>query len=286
MNSSELPDWFADFKKIPTLPHDVHHLIRAFANEEIDFHSLAKIIETHPTISTRLIALANSAWANNSGVPVTSIQQTCLKLGLNIVRGVSIGLAVMAPFNVSYCPDFDIKRYWVSSMLVAQGASALALTLPAVERDEYFVDTVHTAGILHNLGLLCLADLKPRETGQAIRFKDANPELSLNQALRRALKTDYCQVGGYLAASWGVPGVLVAIITHQEDGDYQHEYWKQVLLVRAAAQMVECLFRGEGLTSYRQLENVSISDESQARVFTSLQQQFEVLSEMAKALFH
>jgi HD-like signal output (HDOD) protein len=285
MTNPELPDWFANFKRLPPLPHDVHHLVKALSDDNLGIAQLARIIEKHQTVATRLIALANSAWANHSKEPVTSIEKTCLKLGLNIVRGVSIGLAVMKPFNVSQCPGFDIKRYWASSMLVAQGAAALADVLPASERDDQFVQTVRTAGILHNIGLLCLADLMPQETHRAFSLIKASPEIALNQVLRDILNTDYSEVGGFLTAHWGLPDVLVAVIKQHCELSYQGPYWKQTVLVGSAAHMVGLLFRNEDMQPLQQLEMLDVSQERQQQLFIDLQVQFPKILELAKVLF-
>ncbi|ANE55731.1 HDOD domain-containing protein [Methylomonas sp. DH-1] len=281
----ELPACFADVKQLPALPHDVHHLIKALADDGLDYAGLARVLETHPTICSRLIALANSAWINNNGEPVTSIERTCFKLGLNIVRGVSIGLAVMKPFNVYQCRSFDIRRYWASSMLAAQAATELARALPDAEVDEAFVQTVHTAGILHNLGLLCLADTMAAQTQEALQLKQANPQWHLNQALRKTAATDYCEIGAYLAQYWGIPDALVTSIEHHRHSGYRGDYWRQALIVGAATRMVGALFKDGEMPALELLAVLAISENAEQRCFAHLQAEFAKTQELAKVLF-
>ncbi|AMK79049.1 MULTISPECIES: HDOD domain-containing protein [Methylomonas] len=281
----ELPECFADVKRLPSLPHDVHQVVKALSNDDLDYARLAKILAGHATISSRLIALANSAWFNNSSEPVTSLERTCLKLGLNIVRGVGIGLAVMKPFNVRDCRSFDIKRYWVSTMLVAHAARSLSDEFALEQGNEQLAQTVHTGGILHNIGLLCMADIMPEETNQALRFKQANPEVDLNQALRKVLHTDYCEVGAHLADSWGIPEALVAIIRYHRNLAYEGTYWRQAAIVGAAAQMVGSLFDDIDTWPVVAFEKLAISPAHQTELFADLQSQFLKTQELAKVLF-
>ncbi len=281
----ELPACFADVKQLPALPHDVHHLIQALADDGLDYAKLARVLETHPTICSRLIALANSAWLNNNGEPVTSIERTCFKLGLNIVRGVSIGLAVMKPFNVNLCRSFDIRRYWASSMLTAQAATDLAWALQDNEINDTFVQTVHTAGILHNLGLLCLADMMAAQTQDALQLKKAKPQLHLNQALRKTTGTDYCELGSYLAQYWGIPDALSTIIEHHRHPGYRGDYWKQTLIVGAATRMVSALFKDVETPDLEIREHLAIPENTEQRCFAQLQTEFAKTKELAKVLF-
>lgn len=285
MNNSLLPDWLAGIECLPGLPHDIHRLISVITDDSMDYKRLAKVLEAHQSISSRLLTLANSAWANTGG-EVTSIEQACFKLGLNIVRGVSIGLAVMKPFNVAFCPAFDIKRYWSTSMLVAHGAAVLANQMPVAQKEPHFVETVHTAGILHNIGLLCLADLKPQETHKILALASDDPQLKVDQVFRAIMKTDYCEVGGLLAASWGIPEALVACIQYHRCVDYKGPYAQQVLLVGVAAHWVSLLYRQESLHASSYLEQQAIDSERQAAVFSKLEVQFRKTRELAATLFH
>lgn len=285
MTNPALPNQFADLKGLPSLPHDVHQVVRALSDDNLDYAKLANILSAHATISSRLIALANSAWFNNSSEPVTSLERTCLKLGLNIVRGVGIGLAVMKPFNVRSCQSFNIKRYWISTMLVAHGASRLAEDIKAEPTTDYLAQTVHTAGILHNIGLLCMADMAPAETHRALYFKQLHTEVDLNQALRKVLHTDYCDLGAHLTRLWGIPEALVTAIQYHRDSAYSGAYWQHAALVGAAAQMVGSLFDNLDTWPPGLCNKLKISATRQAEVFAELETEFQKTKELAKVLF-
>lgn len=286
MNSADMPNNLGQIKRLPALPHDAHLLVKALSDEHIDYGKLTKVLAGHPTISSRLIALANSAWYNNSGEPVTSLERCCLKLGLNVVRGVGIGLAVMKPFNVRSCPEFDIRRYWASTMLTAQAAAALSECLREKADNRQFAQTAHTAGILHNIGLLCLADIMPDATRKALREKIAKPDIALNDALRQVMSTDYCEVGASLTGQWGIPEALVTAIRFHRDSHYRGHYWQQALVVGGAVEMVGYLFENQESIYPQQLQELNIDPERQLEIFNALREQYPKTLELAKLLFH
>ena len=284
MNNLVLRQKIVDCKAIPNLPKQAHRLLRAFNNEDLDYRDLTKIIADHPTIAARLIALANSAWASPA-TPVNSLERACVNLGLTVVRSVSIGLALISPFKISACPAFDIRRFWVSSKLVADGAVLLASVLPNLPQPAY-IQTLYTGGLLHNIGLICLADLLPKETHQALLSVSSTPDLTVNQALYRLIQTDFCEVGGLFAETWGLPEDLVAIIKFHQAADYQIDNWQAIGLVGYSAAMVGALFDNQAeLPSFIPAEKLGISPADQQQVFEKLKPLFLDTSELAKALF-
>lgn len=284
MNNTLLRQKILDSKRIPILPKEVHHLIKAFNHDDLSYRDLAKIIQMHPVIAARLIALANSAWAAPS-VSINSLEQACVNLGLTIVRSVSIGLALISPFNTSACPSFDIRHLWVSSKLVADTAVLLASSKP-VQPDHVFLQSLHTGGLLHNLGLICLADLMPKETHQALLKVKTTPLLTVNEALFEILETDFCEIGGFFSEIWKLPEELISIVKHHRDADYHGQYWEPISLVGNSAIMVSALFKNqEALPELALKESLHISQADQQQVFESLQPMFGKTTELAQALF-
>ncbi len=284
MNNSLLRQKILDSKRIPILPKQVQHLIKAFSNDDLEYRDLAKIIADHPVIAARLIALANSVWAAPS-LPVKSLEQACINLGLSIVRSVSIGLALISPFNISACPAFDIRHFWISSKMAADAAVLLA-SARTNPPEQTFLQTLHTGGLLHNLGLICLADLMPKETHQALLQVKATPGLTVNQALYELLETDFCEVGGFFAETWGLPEELVIVIKHHRDTHYQGQYAEQTSLVGNAALIVSTLFsRQTTLPALSLTPPLNSSQAEQQQLFDKMQNLFLKTTELAQSLF-
>ncbi|EGW55045.1 putative signal transduction protein [endosymbiont of Tevnia jerichonana (vent Tica)] len=252
-------------------------------DDEIGFHELAHEIERFPTITARLISLANSAWASPRS-PVTNLNQACVQLGLQVVRSLSIALAISSPFNPSRCPAFHAERFWCTCMLVGEGAGRLSEQAGA--RLECDPQTARTAGLLHSLGLLWLADNIPEETAQALSLDEADPTSCVRQALRQTVGDDYCSVGGCLGQAWALPDVLTNAMRYHCDKSYHGTSWQTAALVGSAANMVSRLYRGEDFQAEDpRLKKLEFAESELESVFQKLADQFERTQELAKALF-
>ncbi len=228
--------------KLPTLPAGTLHLLNSLTNENIDYIELASIIEKFPNIAAKLISLANSAWSSPAS-PITSLESTCSRLGLGVVRSTSIALAVAAPFNPVSCISFDPEYFWCSALMTADAASRLALVVSS--SNGLAPSTARAAGLLHNLGLLWLVDRLPTEVEQALTMVKNNQAETLQQALIHVLGFDQMQAGGYLGARWELPEPLVRGMTHYPETNYQGPQSEIVTTVGLAAKLVSTILKEE-----------------------------------------
>lgn len=284
MKNIALRQRILDSKRTPTLPNQARVLLQAFSNDTLSYQDLATIVANHPPIAARLIALANSAWAAPSQ-PVDSLEKACLNLGINIVRSVSIGLTLISPFNVSACPSFDLRHFWISSKLVADIAVMLASSMPT-EPQPAVLHAIHTEGLLHNLGLLCLADILPKETHHALTRVNSGSEQNVMDTLRVNMGTDYCEIGGLFAEIWGLPPSLVTVIQHHCANNYRGDYWDHTQLIGGAAKMVSAAYKGQQTApELAMLEPLSIKPDDRQHIFGQLQFLLPATTELANALF-
>jgi len=249
--------------RVPSLPTGIAHLMEILANDEISFAELTRELERYATICARLISLANSAWAATSA-PITTVEGACKHLGFNVVKSTSIALAVSSPFSPSKCPAFSCDRFWQDALSTAEIATILA------EQVESSLDTcsqtVRTAGLLHNLGLLLLVDSLPEATGRALQAVQADPTRSLHKELSYHCGIDYCQAAQTLFGSWGFPSELTDIIVHQNDEEYRGNLWKASQLLMLSKQVVGSL--REPPEDINQLRFIEVDGISQGKVLS------------------
>lgn len=210
-NSNLLKQQISQHPELPVLPPGIAPLLKALNDNDIHYRDLAKELEKFPSIAIKIVAIANSAWAAPD-MPITNLPDACSRIGLNIVRSVSIALSISQVFDPTRCPAFDSKTYWTSALLNAEAAY-----LCAKENPEVCPDTARFAGLLHNIGLLWLANQKPEETASAILDVRDNPEHSLAAALTERLAMNYFSVGGQLAMVMELPEMITAAIAAESD---------------------------------------------------------------------
>lgn len=210
-------DRFEEGEVLPALPAGTPELLQALMDDELGFREIAGLVQNFPSITARLLYLANSAWVG-SLVPVTTVEGACSKLGLSVVRSVSVALTISSPFNSLRCPAFNVTKYWLAALLTADLAVRIARQLDEFPAEDLSV--LQTAGILHNVGMLWLADRLPDLTSEALSAADADKDLTVSAALTLGCGAGYTEVGACLAESWQLPQILVdAIASHrQPDG--------------------------------------------------------------------
>ena len=268
--------------QLPSVPAGAPYLLKSLTNETIDFVELASVVEKFPGIAGKLISLVNSAWSAPVS-EVTSLEATCSRLGLGVVRSTSIALAISAPFNPARCPSFDLGYYWSSALLTAEAASRLAAASSV--KPEFEPATARAAGLLHNLGLLWLVDRLPAQVDQALITLKNNQAESLQQALSQALGFDQVQAGGYLGNSWGLPDPLVSAMTHYPETDYRGVHGELVASVGLAARMVSAVLKEEPcLEQDIRLSSLGLTGDNLENVFDQLNGQLVKTREIAKVL--
>ena len=157
------PERFRDemiAERLPVFPPAMPYLLRELDNDELSYTAIAALLERFPTIAVRLISLANSAWSSPVS-PIASLPDACARLGLNVVRSVSIAVAIAGPFNPNRCKHFSARRFWTSALLTAECASQLA------NNTKVPTQYARTAGLLHNLGLIWMAEYLSVATDRA-----------------------------------------------------------------------------------------------------------------------
>ena len=227
---------------VPVLPAGLNHLLQAFEDDNMTHRKLAEIIANFPSIAARLIFLANSVWASPR-VPVENLETACVRLGFSMIRSVSISLCIVSPFNtLNKCLAFDMEYFWCSSLSAADAATMLASC--ATNTIDLNTSTLHTAGLLHNLGLLWLVSHWPEETSRALEIAAEDDSLSTLEALRSVIGTDYCEAGGMLGRSWKLPEILVSAMEQHGHGVYAKSAYHSTMLVGYAVEMLSALRLG------------------------------------------
>jgi len=234
-DNSDLKGLMAANSPLPVLSKKNLDLLRSLSGQEKGIEDISRIIEHYPSIVARLIYLANSAWSAPSA-PISNTLDACTRLGVNTVKSVSIGLVVSSPFNPSQCPSFDILRYWASALLMVEAVDQL---IPCLKESKGLDSAaVRTAALLSNLGVLCMADRLPYQAQAAFEMVESGVFSTLLDAQKKCSGTDYCEVGGCIAETWGLPSPLPECMAHHRDVDYRGTGSLTVSLVKSAHAIV------------------------------------------------
>jgi len=270
-------------KQVPSLPSGAIYLLNSLSDENINIVQTARIVGQFPAIAGRLIALANSAWSSPVST-ISSLDAACSRLGFSVVRSTSIALAVAAPFNASRCPNFSMEWFWSDSLMTAEAASLLTEEASLV--DGIGPSTARTAGLLHNLGLLWLADQLPDDVDQALSIVKESQSSSIRQALSTLLGFNHSEAGGYLGRAWNLPEPLVTAMAHHAEPEYKEPHWETASLIGVAASIVVAVRQDQDWPERKiSVERLGINPSAAEKVFLQIKPQYERILDLAKTLF-
>jgi len=213
MDSHQLLRKEMEFEQgLPVMPPDISCLLKTLNNDDIGYTQLADELEKFPSIVIKIVATANSAWASPVN-PITTLRDSCARIGVQAVRSISIALSIAEIFDPARCPAFDSKVFWISALLTAEAAH-----ICAKDHQGICPDTARLAGLLHNIGLLWLATQKPVETASVISLRKSNKIDSISAGLTEQLGIDSYTAGAYLASYIDLPEIIADAIASPTSG--------------------------------------------------------------------
>jgi len=174
---------------------------------------IARVVQTDPALSGRLIKLANAA--THIARPVVSVQEAVVRQGMNTVRQLALGFSLLDQYRGGSCKAFDYQRYWSHSLLMALSMQALGERVHVAAADELFV-----CGLLAQVGQLALATVYPDDYKAVLMAHHADHAHALSAHERARLETDHIELGIAMMADWGLPKVFTGPLSHYEDIDH------------------------------------------------------------------
>ena len=181
---------------------------------------LVQIIGKDPTISLRLISIANSP-VYRGITQIRNVKASIPRLGLKETLNVALAIASKSLYetgNIKFKILMD--RLWVHALACAYGSKLIAQTLKLDDKEKYFL-----MGLTHDVGkILLLKEFTDASTG---------PSLSLD-AIEANLQEAHIGLGSMLLKRWNFDAELINVIAHHEDAEYSPDTAKEILVVHLA----------------------------------------------------
>jgi HD-like signal output (HDOD) protein len=223
---------------LPALPYVTHEILLATVDTGSDADNVAELAGREPGVAARLVAAANTAFFAGRP-PVDGLRDAVVRLGMDRVRLLTASLLIAPAFDPSRCQPFNAAEYWGRAV----GTGFAAAKLAAAANDGESAGTAQIAGLLHNIGLLLLAQSLPAETGAALARHALDPKQDLNGLLRVHTGTEPGEAGAMLLREWGLPPGIVAAAEHVGgSAGYHGEHEGLVHVVETAAKWLEAGF--------------------------------------------
>ncbi|MCZ6682750.1 MAG: HDOD domain-containing protein [Planctomycetota bacterium] len=188
--------------KLPTSPALAAQILELANDPNWTVAKFADLIQLDPILAARLLRLANSSDCTQRD-EVTTIQRAVILLGVHRVRTLGLGFQLVSHLNkLGKCP-FDIKTYWLHSVLRGCLARELAKEVaPSCSEDAFLV------GLLQDCGILILVQLLGIEYANLLRTGDLSPA-AFHEAEIERFRFNHVQTAVALAQEWQLPAAIV-----------------------------------------------------------------------------
>lgn len=188
-------------------------ILEACRREDVSGNDVARLVQTDPALTGRLLKRANAA--TTGARPVVAVLDAVNRIGLQSVRKLALSFSLIDQYAKGQCAGFDYSAFWSQSLLMGLTMQELSNFVPIGPPDELF-----TTGLLSRVGSLALATAYPLEYGELLRTgTQGNKLLALEKEI---LHIDHIDLTSALLTQWGLPDSLIEPLQfHEEPGRSQ-----------------------------------------------------------------
>lgn len=193
--SFALPD--ACFK-VKSLMEDENSTIEDFAN----------VISVDPSMTSRLLQIANSAIYSFPG-EISTISRAITIIGTQAIYNMMLVDVAASAFKHFSNNAIDLKRFWRMSIFCGLATKNLAIKAGIRDIERLFV-----AGLLQNFGELIVAKISPEIAQQCENYSAQELPWQLQQ---KHLDFTYTDISAELLKIWQIPEKIILPIRHYND---------------------------------------------------------------------
>jgi HD-like signal output (HDOD) protein len=196
-------------RDLVTLPQTIHRILHTLENPKASAQDLTKILESDVVLSARVLALANCAFYGLR-YRVETIRHAVVVIGFDAVWHLALGTSVLQALFKHPGMPLSVADFWLHSL----GAGRAAMGIAEAQRVVESPTAVFTAGLLHDLGKLCLAILYPEPYARVVHEATVRA-MPLVELERREFGSDHAAIAAEITERWGFPARIRIPIQHQ-----------------------------------------------------------------------
>ena len=234
--------------RLPPFPQVAVKVLQLVNNENVQLHELSDLISSDPAFASEVLTIANSL-LYAPRYPSSSIMQAIAVMGANNLQGLCLTVGVRAYLGKSLSQP-AMRNLWHHNLACALIAEQLA---KAGQMDK---DIAYTSGVMHDIGRLALAVIRPREFALLLGTHSGTP-CSIMQGERDLFGWDHCETGRQLISDWKLPPEFDAVVADHHSPRQTDGPWGITELIKVSCRMADAVgfpaFPGCEAAPYREL---------------------------------
>ncbi|MDH5353661.1 MAG: HDOD domain-containing protein [Gammaproteobacteria bacterium] len=195
-------DITSDNISLPSLPDVAQRIQQAFSQPHINADAIARIIQSDPAITAKLIMVANSALYKGHA-QIDTLQQAIVRIGLEAIRKQVIIYVVKELFKATSADiRSKMQRLWQHSRRVAAFSRVLAKHSGLFDPEQ-----AQLAGLIHDLGEIAI-----------LQYVQDDPDLYDDDVrLMGAIRNLRPQITSMLLSKWNFTEDLITVGEESEN---------------------------------------------------------------------
>jgi len=192
----------SDKLALPTIPDVSFKIRRAINDDKANNNKIARVVQTDPSITARLIQISNSPLYRGRR-KIESCPEALTRIGLKASQDIITAFAMKAVFNAkSPIIRKKMQDLWAHSSYVASISAVFAHKTPGFDPDRAML-----AGLIHDIGIVPI-----------LTYADKHPDILKNpKDLVQTVKKLRVEIGVQILRKWDFPSDFEEVITHSEN---------------------------------------------------------------------
>ena len=216
--------------RLPPFPQVAIRVLRLTNDENVQLHQLSELVSSDAAFASEVLTIANSL-VYAPRFPACTILQAIALLGANHLQGMCLTVGVRSYLGKSLNLPL-IRDVWRHNLACAMIAEQLAA---AGFMDK---DTAYTAGVMHDIGRLALAVLRPAAYA-ALLSSHAGSAASILPLETELFGCDHCQAGRHLVADWNLPPTFDTVASAHHSPRRDDGVWSMDELIKLSCRLAD-----------------------------------------------
>ena len=183
--------------KIPSPPGIAFRLLETLKADDFSFIEIAKIIQSDPALTTRVLRVVNSSFYSLPS-KVSSIERALTIMGVNAIKNIALSFILINGLKSNSDGSFDFNLFWKKSITAAVSAELFAAHFKIKDED------IFVTALLQDIGVLVMCYCRPNDYVNLLEEKNTS-KLPLEVLEDNLFGFNHQEVGSEILKLWGLP---------------------------------------------------------------------------------
>lgn len=220
--------------ELPSPPNIVMRILEAVQADDSCFSELGKIISADPSLTAKLLRVANSSMYGFGG-RVKNIESALSILGINALKNIALSFIIVRKLRGDSSSIFDFEYFWKRSVTTAVAAKMLA---PLVNHDG---NDIFVSGMLQDVGVLIFFQNCTDIYMEVLSLKNST-ETPGHVIERQSLGMCHAELGGALLQEWGLPESIYLPLFYHHRADCAPERYRTAVDLLNLADKISAIY--------------------------------------------